>query len=143
MQANHSNTDMSTSLSLGNESGCNSTTSVEAESCSGVSDTSAKEITRGSAYKNTASGESSLKVSEESPDSEESVNDSLPSEETRHLNLNVILSSDAVQSNHVSSSSHLPKMSVVSTVCQADDVWCSRPKTLELILLASRWAEEE
>lgn len=128
--------------SLGDDSGCNNATSVEDKSCSGVSGKPiAAEIERGSAYEKTVSGESSRKVSEQSPCSEESVTDSLESEETRHFITKENSSSDALQRSVDSSPYHLAIKSSISP--DLIKLLAPYPKELLHAQLAAWWAQEE
>jgi hypothetical protein len=122
--------------------GCNSAMSVEDCSCSGVNDSpSAEEIERGSAYENSVSGESSLKVSVQSPCSEVSTTESLVSEDTRHFISNANSSNDPVQPSTVSSSSHLANKSAISS--DLIKLLSPDPERLANIQRTALWAENE
>jgi hypothetical protein len=128
--------------SLGEEFGCNTAMRVEDKSCSGVSDNpSAEEMARGSIYENPVSGESSRNVSEQSPCSEESVTDSLASEEMRHFISKENSCNVPAQRKTDSSSRHLPSKSAISS--DLIKLLSPYPKELERIQRNALWAEEE
>ena len=102
--------------SLGEDDGCNNAVIVEDWFCSGVNDNpKAEDMERGSSYKKTVSGESRRKVSEQSPCSEESVKESLVTDETRHFMAKENSSKVPVQPSVDFSSIHLPSKSAISS----------------------------